>query len=400
MKFNTIEEAISDIKEGKMIIVVDDENRENEGDLLIAAEKITPQAMNFMVKNARGIVCVPMLEERLNELNIPLMVSKNTDSKKTAFTVSVDYCESTTGVSAYERCETVNKLVDKNITGDKFTRPGHIYPLIARKGGVFKRAGHTEAAVDLTKLAGMYPAGVICEIMNEDGTMARLPELMKYASKHNLKIISVEGLIKYRKKHERIIERKASAKLPTKYGMFELYGYVNKINNEEHIALVKGKVDDGEPALVRIHSECLTGDVLGSTKCDCGDQLHEAMRRISQEEKGAIIYMKQEGRGIGLINKIKAYSLQDKGMDTVEANLALGFEEDLREYSVSAQILQDLGISKVRLMTNNPEKVEGIQKYDIDVVERVPIEIEYNKDNLYYLEIKKEKMGHILSLTR
>ena len=398
MELNTIEEAIEDIKQGKMIIVVDDENRENEGDLLIAAEKMTKEAMNFMIKNARGIVCVPMLEQRLNELNIPLMVQKNTDAKNTAFTVSVDYCETKTGVSAYERCETVNRLVDADITGDKFTRPGHIYPLMARGGGVLERAGHTEAATDITKLASLYPAGVICEIMNEDGTMARLPELMIYSKKHNLKIISIEDLIKYRKKHETLIKREASAKLPTKYGTFQLYGYLDKMTNEEHVALVKGKVDDKEPTLVRIHSECLTGDVLCSSKCDCGDQLHEAMDKISKQDKGIIIYMRQEGRGIGLINKIKAYSLQDNGLDTVEANLALGFEEDIREYSVSAKILQDLGVSKVRLMTNNPDKVKGIEEYKIDVVERVPIEMKYNQDNLFYLETKKQKMGHILNL--
>lgn len=398
MELNTIEEAIEDIKQGKMIIVVDDENRENEGDLLIAAEKMTKEAMNFMIKNARGIVCVPMLEQRLNELNIPLMVQKNTDAKNTAFTVSVDYCETKTGVSAYERCETVNRLVDADITGDKFTRPGHIYPLMARRGGVLERAGHTEAATDITKLASLYPAGVICEIMNEDGTMARLPELMRYSKKHNLKIISIEDLIKYRKKHETLIKREASAKLPTKYGTFQLYGYLDKMTNEEHVALVKGKVDDKEPTLVRIHSECLTGDVLCSSKCDCGDQLHEAMDKISKQDKGIIIYMRQEGRGIGLINKIKAYSLQDNGLDTVEANLALGFEEDIREYSVSAKILQDLGVSKVRLMTNNPDKVKGIEEYKIDVVERVPIEMKYNQDNLFYLETKKQKMGHILNL--
>lgn len=396
MKFNTIEEAIEDIKQGRMIIVVDDENRENEGDLFVAAEKITPEIMNFMIKNARGIVCVPMLEERLNELNIPLMVDKNTDSKKTAFTVSVDYYESTTGVSAYERCETVNKLVDKNITGDKFTRPGHIFPLIARDNGVFERNGHTEAAVDMTRLADLYPAGVICEIVNEDGTMARLPQLMEFALKHSLKIISIEDLIEYRKQHEKIIERKAIAKLPTRYGSFHIYGYSNKVTGEEHIALVKGNIDDGEPVLCRIHSECLTGDVLGSTRCDCGEQLDEAMKRICEEEKGVIIYMRQEGRGIGLINKIMAYQLQDGGLDTVDANLALGFKDDLREYSVSAQILKDLGVDRVRLMTNNPDKIDGIEKYDIKVVERVPIEIICNKNNVHYLNVKKQKMGHIL----
>lgn len=396
MILNTIEEAIEDIKQGKMIIVVDDENRENEGDLLMAAEKVTPQAINFMVKYARGIVCTPMTEERLEKLNIHTMVSKNTDPKKTAFTVSVDHTETSTGVSAHDRSKTISKLVDEKVTGDSFVRPGHVYPLIAKNGGVLERAGHTEAAVDLARLANLYPAGIICEIMNEDGTMARLPQLMEYAKEHNLKIISIEDLIEYRKSHEIVIERKAVAKLPTKYGDFSLYGYVNKINGEEHVAIVKGDVDSKEPILVRIHSECLTGDVIGSTRCDCGEQFDEAMKKVSEEGKGVVIYMRQEGRGIGLVNKIRAYELQDKGLDTVEANLALGFEDDLREYSVSAQILKDLGIEDVRLMTNNPEKINGIEKYNVNVVERVPIEIKHNKNNEYYLKVKKEKMGHVL----
>ncbi|MCT4542228.1 MAG: bifunctional 3,4-dihydroxy-2-butanone-4-phosphate synthase/GTP cyclohydrolase II [Vallitalea sp.] len=396
--FNTIEEAIEDIREGKMVIVVDDENRENEGDLIIAAQNATSENINFMLKNARGIVCVPMMEERLKQLNISPMVQNNTDRKQTAFTVSVDYYETSTGVSAYERSETINKLINPQVSGDEFLRPGHIYPLIAKRGGVLERPGHTEAAVDLAKLANLYPAGVICEILNEDGTMARVPQLIEYANKYNLKMISIEDLIEYRKKHENIIERKAKAILPTKYGEFNIYGYNNEITGEEHIALVKGNVNDNAPVLVRIHSECLTGDVLGSTRCDCGEQLAEAMKQISKEQRGVIVYMRQEGRGIGLINKIRAYELQDSGLDTVDANLALGFEDDLREYSVSAQILKDLGINEVKLMTNNPDKIEGLEKYNINVVERVPIEIKYNENNLNYLKTKKDKMRHILDL--
>ncbi|MCT4598423.1 MAG: bifunctional 3,4-dihydroxy-2-butanone-4-phosphate synthase/GTP cyclohydrolase II [Vallitalea sp.] len=393
---NTIEEALEDIRQGKMIIVVDDENRENEGDLLMAAEKVTPEAINFMVKYGRGLVCVPMMEDKLNKLDIFPMVTNNTDPKKTAFTVSVDYNKTSTGISAYDRSKTISKLVDEKVTGDCFVRPGHIFPLVAKEGGVLERAGHTEAAVDLARLANLNPAGIICEIMNEDGTMARLPQLIDYAKNHKLKIISIEDLIEYRKSHESVIERKAIAKLPTKYGEFSIYGYVNKLNGEEHVAIVKGKVDDKEPILVRIHSECLTGDVIGSTRCDCGEQFDEAMKRVSNEGKGVIIYMRQEGRGIGLVNKIRAYELQDKGLDTVDANLALGFEDDLREYSVSAQILKDLGIEEVKLMTNNPEKINGIEKYNVKVAERVPIQIKHNENNEYYLKVKKEKMGHVL----
>jgi 3,4-dihydroxy 2-butanone 4-phosphate synthase/GTP cyclohydrolase II len=396
MILNTIEEALEDIRQGKMIIVVDDENRENEGDLLMAAEKVTPEAINFMVKYGRGLVCVPMMEDKLNKLDIFPMVTNNTDPKKTAFTVSVDYNKTSTGISAYDRSKTISKLVDEKVTGDCFVRPGHIFPLVAKEGGVLERAGHTEAAVDLARLANLNPAGIICEIMNEDGTMARLPQLIDYAKNHKLKIISIEDLIEYRKSHESVIERKAIAKLPTKYGEFSIYGYVNKLNGEEHVAIVKGKVDDKEPILVRIHSECLTGDVIGSTRCDCGEQFDEAMKRVSNEGKGVIIYMRQEGRGIGLVNKIRAYELQDKGLDTVDANLALGFEDDLREYSVSAQILKDLGIEEVKLMTNNPEKINGIEKYNVKVAERVPIQIKHNENNEYYLKVKKEKMGHVL----
>ncbi len=398
MALHTIEEAIADIKAGKMIIVVDDEKRENEGDLIMAAEKVTPEAINFMVTYGRGIVCMPMLEDRLEELSIPRMVHDNTDPKETAFTVSVDFHKSHTGVSAVERSETIRQLLNKNVTGDFFTRPGHIFPLMAREDGVLARDGHTEAAVDLARLAGLYPAGVICEIMKDDGTMARLEDLFTYGKQHDLKIISIKDLIAFRKQQEQLIQRVAEASLPTRHGDFKIVGYEHKITGEEHIALVKGNIIGDESVLVRIHSECLTGDVLGSARCDCGDQLDEAMKRIREEGKGVIVYMRQEGRGIGLINKLKAYALQDTGLDTVDANLALGFEEDLREYSVSAQILKDLGIHKVRLMTNNPEKIQGIEKYQIEVIERVPIELPHHKDNVHYLKIKKERMGHLLHL--
>jgi 3,4-dihydroxy 2-butanone 4-phosphate synthase/GTP cyclohydrolase II len=395
--FNTIEEAILDIRDGKIVVVVDDKRRENEGDIVMAAEKVTPQSINFMAKSGGGLICMPIVKERLVELNIGMMVADNTDTHKTAFTVSVDAADTTTGISAHERAHTIQKVIDPHSKPEDFNKPGHIFPLESKKGGVLVRAGHTEAAVDLAKLAGLYPAGVICEIMNEDGTMARVPELKEYVKKHQLKLITIADLINYRRRHEKLVDRISEVNLPTIHGVFKAVGYRDKITNEEHIALVMGEIDNGLPVLARVHSECLTGDVFGSKRCDCGEQLNLAMKRIATEGRGILLYMRQEGRGIGLLNKLKAYHLQDNGMDTVEANEALGFPADLRDYGIGAEILSDLGVKELRLMTNNPKKISGIYGFGLKVIERIPIEINHNDNNSFYLETKKVKLGHMLN---
>lgn len=395
--FNTIEEAIEDFKQGKMFIVVDDEDRENEGDLVLAAEKVTPEAINFMTRFGRGLVCVPLTAERVEALDLPPMVSKNTDSRDTAFTVSVDAKGTSTGISAFERAQTIKKLIDDKAKPEDFTRPGHIFPLKAKEGGVLRRAGHTEAVIDFANLAGVYPAGVICEIMNEDGTMARVPQLLEFAREHGMKIVTIADLIHYRMKTQKLIWRVAETVLPTPYGEFKLIAYENSVDDKIHLALVKGEIQSDKPVLVRVHSECFTGDVLHSLRCDCGMQLQQAMKQIDDEGCGVLVYMRQEGRGIGLVNKLKAYYLQDCGRDTVEANEELGFPADLRDYGLGAQVLVDLGVRKMRLLTNNPRKIKGLEGYNLTVVERVPIEISPSSYSLRYLKTKQDKLGHLLN---
>jgi len=394
-----ISEAIEDIRAGKFIIIVDDESRENEGDLAMAAEKGTPEVINFMAKHGRGLICLPIIGQRLDELGIPLMVTNNTSRYSTAFTVSIEAKNKvTTGISAFDRAQTIKTVLDPNTKAGDLAQPGHIFPIRAREGGVLVRAGHTEAIVDLAKLAGLYPAGVICEIMDEDGTMARLPQLEEMASKFALKIVTITDLIAYRIRHEKLVQRVTEAKLPTTYGEFTAVAYKSVVDAAEHVAIVKGNISNDEPVLVRVHSECLTGDVFGSLRCDCGPQIEMALQSIAKEDRGVFLYMRQEGRGIGFHNKLCAYALQDQGMDTVEANIALGFAPDLRDYGVGAQILADLGLHNIRLLTNNPKKVIGLESYGIKIVETVPLIAPSTPYNIRYLETKQKKLGHILGI--
>ena len=395
---NTIEEAIEDIKQGKIIIVVDDEDRENEGDFLAAADKVTPEMINFMATHGRGLICAPLIEDRCEELGLELMVGKNTAEYETPFTVSVDLIGNgcTTGISASDRSKTIKALVDPDVDPSTLGKPGHIFPLKARKGGVLRRAGHTEAAIDFARLAGLYPAGVIVEIMNENGTMARMPELIEIAKKHQLKIVTIKDLIEYRIQNESLIDKEVNIMLPTDIGEFELHAFRQKTNDQLHLALVKGKWNEDEDILVRVHSSCITGDIFGSCRCDCGPQLTAAMKMVEEEGKGVIVYMNQEGRGIGLLNKLKAYKLQESGRDTVEANEDLGFKADSRDYGVGAQILRSLGIKKIKLMSNNPQKRTGLMGYGLEIVENIAIEIDSNQHNEFYLKTKRDKMGHTL----
>ncbi|MCP3738932.1 bifunctional 3,4-dihydroxy-2-butanone-4-phosphate synthase/GTP cyclohydrolase II [Rossellomorea sp. BNER] len=394
--FNRIEEALEDLKAGKVVIVVDDEDRENEGDFISLAEKATPEIINFMAKEGRGLICTPITPEKAEALELYPMTDKNTDSHGTAFTVSVDHRTTTTGISAFERSTTVLELLKDSAQPRDFKRPGHVFPLVAKSGGVLKRAGHTEAAIDLARLCGAEPAGVICEIMNEDGTMARVPELVNMAEKFDLKLITIQDLIAYRRKQEQLIQKEVEINLPTEFGNFKAVAYTEVLTGQEHVALVKGEIDPNDSTLVRVHSECLTGDVFGSFRCDCGPQLDAALSQIEQEGRGVLLYMRQEGRGIGLVNKMKAYKLQEEGLDTVEANHKLGFADDLRDYGIGAQILKDLGITKMRLLTNNPRKIAGVNGYGLEVVERVAIQMPMKAENEQYLRTKHSKLGHLL----